>query len=56
MRRGLTSADTAHLQQDVELMIVDYLRPRIAWPFILATLGTLLAFVKALLVVFGVGS
>ncbi|QGN31697.1 hypothetical protein [Microlunatus sp. Gsoil 973] len=56
VRRALTFNDMVTFEQDVELMIVDYLRPQLKWPFGLAFLGTLFGFLRALLLVCGVRS
>lgn len=56
VRKGVDGNSAASLLQDVELMIVNYLRPQLRGPFVVAALGTLFSFVRALLLVCGVGS
>lgn len=48
--------DLLYIKQDTELAVVDHLRPQLAPAFVLATLGTLFGFVRALLLIFGLGS
>lgn len=52
----ITGRETATLKQDIEMTVVDYLRPHLAWPFALASLGTAVSAVRALLLLLGVGS
>lgn len=51
-----TYDDLLYIKQDTELAVVDHLRPQLAPAFVLATLGTLVAVLRAVLVVFGLAS
>lgn len=56
VRPALSYVDMVTLQQDVELMIVNYLRPELKGPFVVTAVGTLFGFARAVLVIFGLGS
>lgn len=52
----ITGKETAWLKQDIELTVVNYLRPQLRWPFILASGGAAISVLRALLLLCGVAS
>lgn len=55
VRPALRILDMATFQHDVELMIVNYIRPELKGPFVVTASGTFVGFMRAVLLVCGVG-